>query len=409
MIRADRFRVAGKPAFGDEKRKADQTMSATKRDYYEVLGVQRDASTKEMARAYRKLAMQYHPDSNPDNEEAIAKFKEAAEAYEVLSNDQKRARYDQYGHAGVGAGAGGSGFQDVGDIFEAFGDIFGGSIFEDFFGGRSQRSRVRRGADIRCDVTLDLEEAATGVRKQVSLTRHEACGTCSGSGAAPGSQPEVCSHCRGRGQVVQATGILRVQTTCPQCRGNGKVITSPCDDCDGSGALPREVVLDVSIPAGVDDGMRVRLAQEGQASPDGGPAGDAYCFIQIRQHSMFRREGSDLVLQVPLTYSQAVLGTEIEIPTLSGRRSLKVPTGTQSGEVFSLRGEGMPDPRSGMKGDMLVQTFVEIPKKVSGPQEELLRKLAELEEEHVTPHRKSFVERVFDYFKVDDAEEASKT
>lgn len=381
-------------------------MSATKRDYYEVLGVDRSASTQVMARAYRKLAIKYHPDSNPNDEEAIAMFKEAAEAYEVLSSDEKRARYDQYGHAGVASG--GSGFQDAGDIFEAFGDIFGGTIFEDFFGGRS-RSRVRRGGDIRCDVTLDLEEAAAGVRKQVSLTRHEGCKTCSGTGAEPGSEPQVCSRCRGRGQVVQATGILRVQTTCPQCRGNGKVITAPCDDCDGSGALPREVLLDVSIPAGVDDGMRVRLANEGQASPDGGPAGDAYCFIQVRQHSMFRREGSDLILQVPLSYSQAVLGTEIEIPTLAGRRTLKVPHGTQSGEVFSMRGEGMPDPRNGLKGDLLVQTFIEIPKKVNAKQEELLRQLAELDEEHVTPHRKSFVERVLDYFRQDDVEDAKAT
>lgn len=383
----------------------------SKRDYYEVLGVDRDISSKDLARAYRKLAIKYHPDSNPNDEEAVAKFKEAAEAYEVLSNDEKRARYDQFGHAGVGAGGpgGGGGFHDVGDIFEAFGDIFGGSIFEDFFGGRGGgRSRVRRGADVRCDVTLDLEEAATGVRKQVSLTRHDACETCDGTGARPGSEPKVCAPCRGRGQVVQATGILRVQTTCPQCRGTGKVITTPCVDCDGSGAVPREVVLDVAIPAGVDDGMRVRLANEGQASPDGGPAGDAYCFIQIRQHSVFRREGSDLVLQLPLTYSQAVLGTEIEIPTLSGRRKLEIPSGTQSGEVFQIRGEGMPDPRSGVKGDLLVQTFVEIPKKVSPAQEEILRQLAELEEEHVTPHRKSFFERVVDYFTQDEATDEAK-
>ncbi len=380
-------------------------MSSSKRDYYEVLGVERSISTKELARAYRKLAIKYHPDSNPNDDEAIAKFKEAAEAYEVLSDEQKRARYDQYGHAGVGQNAG-QGFQDVGDIFEAFGDIFGGTIFEDFFGGGRSRSRVRRGADIRCDVTLDLEEAASGTRKQVSLTRHESCGTCGGSGAKKGSEPRVCNKCRGHGQVVQATGILRVQTTCPQCRGSGKVISSPCGDCDGSGALPREVLLDVTIPAGVDDGMRVRLAGEGQASPDGGPSGDAYCFIQVRQHSMFRREGSELILQVPLSYSQATLGTEIEIPTLSGRRTLKVPNGTQSGEVFQLRGEGMPDPRSGIKGDLLVQTFIEIPKKVNAKQEELLRKLAELDEEHVTPHRKSFFERVVDYFRVDETEDA---
>ncbi len=369
-------------------------MATTKRCYYEVLGITKTVTTVEISKAYRKLAIKYHPDSNRDDEDAIARFKEAAEAYEVLSDEQKRARYDQYGHAGVGGG----GSQEVGDIFEAFGDMFGGTIFEDFFGGRS-RNRVRRGADIRCDVTLDLEEAAAGTRKKVSLTRHEWCKPCEGSGAEPGSQPQVCGRCRGQGQVVQANGILRVQTTCPQCRGKGKVITTPCKRCDGSGALPKEVLLEVAIPAGVDDGMRVRLAGEGQASPDGGPAGDAYCFIKVRPHKMFLREGNELVLQVPLSYSQAVLGTEIEIPTLGGRHTLKIPRGSQSGEVFQLRGLGMPDPRSSVRGNLHVQTFVEIPKKVGAKQEELLRKLAELEEEHVTPQRKSFLDRVFNYFR----------
>ncbi len=376
-------------------------MAATKRDYYEVLGVSRTASLSEISKAYRRLAIKYHPDSNPNDEEAIAKFKECAEAYEVISDEQKRARYDKYGHAGVDGNAGG--FQDVGDIFEAFGDIFGGTIFEDFFGGRSPRSRVRRGADVRCDVTLELEEAAAGCTKQVSLTRHDRCKTCHGTGAEPGSEPQICGRCRGQGQVVQATGILRVQTTCPQCRGNGKIITSPCHSCDGSGALPKEVLLEVQIPAGVDDGMRVRLAQEGQPSPDGGPPGDAYCFIRVRPHKIFKREGSDLIVQVPLSYCQAVLGTEIEIPTLNGKRTINVPHGTQSGEVFQLRGMGMPDPRSGLRGDLLVHTFVEIPKKVNAKQEELLRQLAELEDEHVTPHRKSFLDRVLHYFRLDEA------
>jgi molecular chaperone DnaJ len=378
-------------------------MSTTKRDYYEVLGVSRTASSAELSRAYRKLAIKYHPDSNRDDEDAVAKFKEAAEAYEVLSDERKRSRYDQFGHAGV-AGEG-AGFQDMGDIFEAFGDMFGGTIFEDFFGGRS-RGRVRRGADIRCDVTLSLEEASVGTRKNVSLTRHEVCKACAGSGAEPGSQPQVCGRCRGHGQVVQANGILRVQTTCPQCRGKGKVITTPCKQCDGSGATPREVLLEVAIPAGVDDGMRVRLPGEGQVSPDGGPSGDAYCFIKIRPHKMFHREGSDLVLQLPLSYCQAVLGTNIEIPTLGGRHTLEIPPGTQAGEVFQLRGLGMPDPRSNVRGNLLVQTFVEIPKKVGTKQEELLRKLADLEEEHVTPHRKSFLERVLTYFRHEENESA---
>lgn len=381
-------------------------MATTKRCYYEVLGVSKTVSGTELSRAYRRLAIKYHPDSNRHDEDAVAKFKEAAEAYEVLNDEQKRARYDQYGHAGLGADAGG--FQDMGDIFEAFGDMFGGTIFGDIFGGRGQRGRVRRGADIRCDVTLDLEEAAAGTRKKVSLTRHELCQDCDGSGAEPGSKPQICARCRGQGQIVQANGILRVQTTCPQCRGKGKITTSPCKSCEGSGAVPREVVLDVAIPAGVDDGMRVRLPGEGQASPDGGPPGDAYCFIKVRSHKMFHREGNDLVLQLPLSYSQAVLGTEIEIPTLGGRHTIQIPKGTQSGEVFQLRGLGVPDPRTNQRGSLLVQTFVEIPKRVGAKQEELLRKLAELEEEHVTPHRKSFFERVLAYFVYEEDKENEK-
>ncbi|MCC6508279.1 MAG: molecular chaperone DnaJ [Pirellulaceae bacterium] len=371
-------------------------MAATKRDYYEVLGVGRSSSSEELARAYRKLALKYHPDSNRDDDDAITKFKEAAEAYEVLSDQEKRARYDQYGHAGVD---GRGGFQDVGDIFEAFGDVFSGTIFETFFGSQSRGPRVRRGADIRCDVTLDLEEAAKGARKQVSLTRYDKCQQCEGTGAEAGSEPQICPRCRGQGQVVQATGILRVQTTCPQCRGNKRIISKPCKKCDGSGLQPREVLLEVAIPAGVDDGMRVRITGEGQPSPDGGPAGDAYCFIHVRQHKIFRRDGSDLIVQVPLGYSQAALGTKFEIPTLDGRKTIDIPAGTESGEVFQLRGYGMPDPRSGARGDLLVQTFIEVPKKLSARQAELLRELAELDHEHVTPHRKTFLERMWDHFR----------
>ncbi len=383
-------------------------MATTKRCYYEVLGVAKTASGDELARAYRKLAIKYHPDSNRDDEDAVNKFKEAAEAYEVLSDQEKRARYDQFGHSGVD---GRQSFQDVGDIFEAFGDIFGGTIFENFFGGGGggRGSRVRRGADIRCDVTLDLEEAAKGARKQVSLTRYEKCSACDGSGAEAGSEPQTCPKCRGRGQVVQATGILRVQTTCPQCRGSGRIISKPCKKCDGSALQPREVLLDVAIPAGVDDGMRVRIAGEGQPSPDGGPAGDAYCFIHVRQHKIFRRDGSDLIVQVPLGYSQAALGTKFEIPTLDGRKTIDIPAGTQSGEVFQLRGFGMPDPRSGARGDLLVQTFIEVPKKLNARQQELLRELAELEHEHVTPHRKSFLERMWDHFRPTDNSEKNKS
>lgn len=344
---------------------------------------------------YRKLALKYHPDSNHSNEDAIHKFKEAAEAYEVLSDEQKRARYDRYGHAGVESQGG---FQDVGDIFEAFGDVFGGTIFEDFFGGGRSRGRVRRGADLRCDVTLELEEAARGVTKTVSLTRHATCDDCDGSGAAVGSQPENCRRCQGRGQIVQSTGVLRVQTTCPICRGSGKTISNPCKSCDGQGLRPHEVKLDVTIPAGVDDDMRVRLQGEGQPSPDGGPRGDAYCFIHVKPHALFKRDGQDLILQWPIAFSQAAMGATIEVPTLDLRRSLEIPNGTQNGTVFRLRGQGMPDPHTGAKGDLLIQTLIEVPKKLNKRQQELLRELAELDDIHISPERKGFMDRIMDYF-----------
>jgi molecular chaperone DnaJ len=383
---------------------------ATKRCYYEVLTVQQTATQDEIAKAYRKQALKYHPDSNQGDTDAIHKFKEAAEAYEVLSDQQKRSRYDQYGHAGVEAGGGGGGFRDVGDIFEAFGDVFGGTIFEDFFGGGGggrSRGRVRRGADLRCDVTLNLEEAAKGVAKTVSLTRHAACDTCSGSGAAAGSQPETCRKCQGRGQVVQASGILRVQTTCPICRGSGKTISKPCKTCDGQGLKPHEVKLEVKIPAGVDDGMRVRLPGEGQPSPDGGPRGDAYCFIHLKQHAIFHRDGHNLVFQLPIAFSQAALGTTVDVPTLEGKKSLELAAGTQSGTVFRLRGLGMPDPHSGARGDMLVETIIEVPKKLSKRQQELLRELAELDEKEITPERKGFMDRIVNYFQGDASESTS--
>lgn len=377
----------------------------TKRCYYEVLSVTKTASQDEIAKSYRKLALKYHPDANPGDEQATLKFKEAAEAYEVLSDAAKRSRYDQYGHAGVDNQAGG--FRDVGDIFEAFGDVFGGTIFEDFFGGggggRGGRGRVRRGADLRCDVTLTLEEAARGVKKTVKITRHTPCKTCEGSGAAAGSTPETCRRCQGRGQVVQASGILRVQTTCPSCRGAGRVISQPCRDCDGQGLEPKEVRLEITIPAGVDDGMRVRLPGEGQPSPEGGPSGDAYCFISLKPHSIFRRDGDNLVIQVPITYTQAALGGTIDVPTLDGQRPLEIKPGTQSGTVFQMRGMGMPDPHGRGRGDLLIQSVIEVPQRLTKKQEELLRQLAQLDNDHVTPERKGFMDRLRSYFSLDEA------
>ena len=365
----------------------------TRVDYYEVLSVSRDASEKEIARAYRKMAVKFHPDSNPGDDDANRKFKECAEAYEVLSDPQKRNRYDRYGHAGVD----GQQFGSADDIFSAFSEIFGGGgVFGDIFGG-GRSSRVRRGNDIRVDVTLTLEEAASGVQKTVNFKRHQVCDTCTGTGSKPGSSPSTCQSCGGRGQVLQSAGILRVQTTCPHCRGAGQVIVDPCNDCRGQGSTAGKVELDVAIPAGVDDGMRVRLSGEGEPSLDGGPAGDCYCFVSVRRHKIFHRDGKNLILQLPISYSQAALGAEIEVPTLDGPQQLKVPRGSQSGEVFKMAGKGMPNPQGGRRGDLLVQTFIETPKRLSGEQERLLRELAELEKTDVSPERKSFLEKIRDY------------
>ncbi len=372
-----------------------------KRDYYEVLGVDRGASQKVIAGAYRKLAIKYHPDSNPDDEQATEKFKEAAEAYEVLSDDEKRARYDRHGHAGV---EGGRSFHDAGDIFEAFGDMLSGGIFGDIFGGSGgggsgRRGRRRRkGADVRCDVTLTLEEAARGVAKTIKFSRRKKCDTCSGSGSRPGSKPESCRRCGGHGQVAQAMGFVRVQSTCPTCHGSGSIITNPCVDCGGNGTVQSPVERELQIPAGVDDGMSVRVTGEGEQSPDGGSPGDCYCVVSVKRHHLFHRDGHNLVVQLPITFTQAALGATIEIPTLDGPDQLEIPKGTQSSEVFRLRGRGMPDPRSGRTGDLLVQTYIETPKKLTREQEKLLRELAELEHANVSPERKSFLERISTYF-----------
>jgi molecular chaperone DnaJ len=371
---------------------------AVKRDYYEVLGVARSASEKEIAAAYRKLAIKFHPDSNPGDAEAADRFKEAAEAYEILNAAEKRARYDQFGHAGLDGFGGGPQFESVEDIFEAFGDIFGGGIFGEMFGGGRGRRRVRRGADVRVDVTLDLEEAARGVTKEVQFARSRKCENCAGSGSKQGSQREVCRRCGGHGQVTQSAGILRVQTTCPSCRGAGSIITDPCEACHGAGYVAGRVTLSVAIPPGVDNNTRLQLRNEGEPSPDGGPPGTCYCYLHVREHSIFQRDGRHLILHLPISYTQAVLGATIEVPTLDGRNQLEVPHGTQSGEVFQLKGLGMPDPHGGRRGDLVVQVMIDVPKKVDKRQEDLLRELAVLENAHVTPHRKSFLEKIRDYF-----------
>ncbi|MBX3432557.1 MAG: molecular chaperone DnaJ [Pirellulales bacterium] len=373
---------------------------ATTRDYYEILGVERTADGATIASAYRKLAVKYHPDKNPGDEEAIARFKEASEAFEILNDSDKRSRYDRFGHAGVQNGhGGGAGFTDVEDIFGAFGDLFG-----DLFGGRGRSRRVRKGRDVRCETTLTLEEAAAGVAKTVEFQRHETCATCDGSGAAPGSVRETCSYCGGHGQVIQQAGIVRMQTTCPACRGEGSTVKSPCRACRGKGRTLHTAQAEVQIPAGIDDGMQIRIAGQGEPSPNGGPPGDCYCVVAVKPHELFEREGQHLIFRMPITYSQAALGARVEVPTLSGRAEIEVKPGTQSGEVFRLRGQGLVDPRRPGRGDLHVQVTIDVPKKLSAEEETLLRQLAELEQTHVAPHRKSFMEKLKEYFLASEEE-----
>jgi molecular chaperone DnaJ len=370
---------------------------ATKRDYYDVLGVSRQAAPEDVKRAYRKAAAANHPDRNPGDEAAVERFKEAAEAFDVLGDAEKRALYDRYGHeAFARAGGRQPGFNDVNDVFSAFGDLF-----EGFFGGNVGRGgarRAARGESLRCAIELELREAAFGTVRTVEIERAELCSTCDGSGAKPGSSAERCSYCAGRGQVVQAQGFFRIQTTCPACRGVGELIREKCPKCAGSGREEKKVRLEVKVPAGVDNGMQLCLRGEGEPGDRGGPRGDLYCDIHVAEHPLFARQGHDLVCAVPISFSQAALGTALDVPLLDGKHRLEIPAGTQPGEVIRLRGKGMPDPHSHRKGDLLVQIHLEVPKKLNPRQEELLRELAGLEEKNVSPHQKSFLAKLKEYF-----------
>jgi len=376
---------------------------ASKRDYYEVLDVSRDASTDEIKKAYKKLAIRYHPDRNRGDDAAVENFKEASEAYDVLSNDDKRARYNRFGHEGVrSASGGGAGFNDINDIFDVFGDLFEGFGF----GGGRRRGGGRRpsqGESIKTQVNIDLLEAARGCTKQVDFERHEPCATCSGSGAKPGTTPDACDYCGGAGQVVQSQGFFRMQTTCPACRGQGTVIQEKCSDCRGSSRIARLFTEDVTIPAGVDTGMLLRLRGEGEPGQHGGPAGDVFVEVHVSENPLFHREGQNLICEVPISYTQAVLGADIEIPCLEGKTQHHIFPGTQPGEIVRLRGGGMPDPRGGRPGDLLLQIVLEVPKKISGDQETLLRDLAEIERTSVSPHRTSFFEKLKDWFVPDES------
>ncbi len=373
----------------------------SKRDFYEILGVNKDANDDEIKKAYRKLAMKFHPDRNPDNPKAEEHFKEAKEAYEILSDASKRSAYDQYGHAGVdqqagmgGAGGFGGGFADAfGDIF---GDIFGGAG-----GGRGGRSNVYRGADLRYNLEISLEDAARGTETKIRIPAMAECDTCHGSGAKAGSKPETCPTCAGHGQVRMQQGFFSIQQACPKCHGSGKVIANPCPTCQGGGRVKQYKTLAVKIPSGVDEGDRIRLSGEGEAGVNGGPSGDLYVVIQIKAHSVFQRDHNDLHCEMPISFTTAALGGEIEIPTLDGHAKIKIPPETQSGKVFRLRGKGIKGVRSSTHGDLMCHMVVETPVSLTERQKELLRELEVLNEEdgaRHNPRTKSWMDKMKDFF-----------
>lgn len=373
---------------------------ANKKDFYEALGVNRDASDDEIKKAYRKMAMKYHPDRNPDSKESEEKFKEAKEAYEILSDSQKRAAYDQYGHAGVdpqagmGGGFGGGGFGDA--FSDIFGDIFGGGR-----GGGGGRSNVYRGADLRYNLEVSLEEAARGVEKQLKIPAHEECDACHGTGAKAGTEAKTCHTCGGHGQVRVSQGFFSIQQTCPTCHGSGKYIPDPCRNCKGTGRVQTNKTLAVKIPAGVDEGDRIRLSGEGEPGVNGGPPGDLYVVIHIRAHSMFQRDGNDLHCEMPISITIAALGGEIEIPTLDGKARLSIPAETQSGQVFRLRGKGIKGVRSAITGDLMCHVSVETPVNLTARQKELLKEFEEISKGDVGKHNpkaKSWFDKVTEFF-----------
>ncbi|MGQ0553468.1 MAG: molecular chaperone DnaJ [Planctomycetota bacterium] len=372
------------------------------RDFYEILGVARGASDAELKKAYRKLALQHHPDRNKGDAEAAERFKEGSEAYEVLSDPEKRRVYDQYGHDGLRGRGFPSGGADPRDIFEQFARAAGGSgglgdLFESFFGGA--RGGPQQGSHLRVGVRIPLKDAYHGCERKLNISRHEHCAECRGTGAAKGTQPEKCKTCRGQGQVLRDAGPFRMQTACPACRGRGETIKSPCKPCRGSGQVLQDREIEVRIPQGVPDGAQLRVAGEGEPGDAGAPRGDLYCVIEIEEHPLFQRDGNDLLCEMPITFGQAALGAEIDVPTLAGGATLQIPAGTQGGKTFRLRGQGMPGLYGRGQGDLLVRTQVEVPRKLSARQRELLEEYAQLETDASTPARKSFLDKVKEFLK----------
>jgi molecular chaperone DnaJ len=372
---------------------------ATKRDYYDVLGVNRDASEEDIKKAYRKLAMKFHPDRNPDSKESEDRFKEAKEAYEILSEPEKRRAYDAYGHAGVnpqmgGMGAGGG--EGFGGFAEAFGDIFG-----DIFGGARGRSNVYRGADLRYNLEITLEQAARGTETKIRIPALETCETCHGSGAKPGTHPKTCSTCGGQGNVRLSQGFFSIQQTCPTCHGSGKTVSDPCVACKGAGRVKHHKTLSVKIPAGIDEGDRIRLGGEGEAGVNGGPPGDLYVVIHLKEHGVFQRDGNDLHCEMPVSFTTAALGGEIEIPTLDGQAKVRIAAETQTGQVLRLRGKGIKGVRASQPGDLLCEIVVETPVRLTDRQKELLREFEETTRgagDRHNPRAKSFMDRMRDFF-----------
>lgn len=382
---------------------------ASKRDYYEVLGVPKTADDDTIKRAYRKLALENHPDRNPGNHEAEARFKEAAEAYAVIGDAEKRQRYDQFGHAGVDGPSGGQGFASAEDIFAAFGDMFGGggggggSFFEQFFGGGGgRRGRGRRGASLKVDLELTLEEVATGVKKSFEIKRPERCANCEGAGTRPGTKKHRCETCNGHGQVVRTQGFFQLRQTCPTCQGQGETISDPCPKCQGRGAVPKSAPLTITIPAGIESGHTERIPGQGEPGEGGGPPGDLVVVLHVKEHDVFTRYGDDLLMQSRISFRQAVMGDELEIPTITGEHvAMKLPAGTQPGAKLRVRNHGLPRGDGYGRGNLVVQVQVDVPKKITAEQEELLQRFDELDggpKKGKKATKKTIFEKVKDIF-----------